>query len=107
MYVKRTATSAVIVSAHLGRPRSSTLAMKDGRSFCRAIVRRILDGRKMHSRAMAKTPMIMQILIKSGMPLIPASWTEITNGEAATPEPPKRRGSFEGTMIEMSTVETR
>jgi hypothetical protein len=47
--------------------------MKDGKSFCKAIVRKILDGRKILSRAMAKMPIIMQAFIKSGTPLIPAS----------------------------------
>lgn len=102
-----TAATEVMASAHLGRPFSSTLAMNEGSRFWRAIVRRMRDGRNMHSKAMAKIPIIKHALIRLGIPLIPASSTAITKGDVVTLEPPRRRESSEGTMIETRTTETR
>lgn len=51
--------------------------------------------------------MIRHALIRLGIPLIPASSTAITKGDVVTLDPPSRRESSEGTMIDTSTTETR
>jgi len=51
----------------------------------------------MLSAPMATMPINRIAFRMSGKTGIPASVSAMTNGEAVTPEPPKRRGSLEGT----------
>lgn len=60
----------------------------------------------MDSRAIATIPMIMQTLMMSGMTFNPALVAAMTNGEAAEPDAPRRRGSVEGTRRPMKTTQT-
>jgi hypothetical protein len=55
---------------------------------------------------MARIPMIIQALTRSGTPLMPVLSTAITNGEAAEPEPPSSLFSDDGTITEAKVTRT-
>ncbi|KAJ0278167.1 hypothetical protein CBS470a_009905 [Colletotrichum nupharicola] len=52
-------------------------------------------------------PMIMQTLMKSGIPARPEFRVAITKGDAAEPDPPRRRGSSDGTMMPIKITQTK
>jgi hypothetical protein len=53
---------------------------------------------------MARTPQIIPAFRSEEIPGIPESVTAMTKGDAATPPPPRRRGSLEGTRRVMKTT---
>jgi hypothetical protein len=65
------------------------------------------DAMKMDSAAMEATAMRMTTLRKSGRPVMPASVSAMTKGDAATPELPKSWGLFAGTRIPMKMTQVR
>ena len=69
--------------------------------------RSIREAMKIDSAPIDATATTMTTLRKSGSPLIPDSLIAMTNGEAATPEPPKREGLSAGTRSVMKTMLTR
>ncbi|KAL1622050.1 hypothetical protein SLS54_005115 [Diplodia seriata] len=103
-HVSIVATANVIARLHLGRPLESTPARNLGMSSCSAMERSTLEDRYTLSTATPAIPTMMTTLKKSGTPDMPASFIATTKGDAAEPDPPKRRSSFMGTMSVQSTM---
>ncbi len=100
------ATRHVKIREINGRPLLSTFAICLGISLLWAIALRTLDDRYTDSAAIASTPAIIPAFKMSEITGILTDWMARMNGDAVTPEPPRRRSLFEGTSSVMNIMQT-